>query len=43
MKHNYEIEKATCADKSDENLEKLTNEFNQIKKNLSEALHHPKL
>jgi|APCry1669189070_1035195.scaffolds.fasta_scaffold294516_1 hypothetical protein len=39
----YEIEKANTADKNDENLERLNDEFNQLKTTLLKAIHHPKL
>lgn len=43
LKHTYEIEKATAADKNDESVEALQEHFTQLKVQLSEALHHPKL
>lgn len=42
-KHNYEIEKANWADKNDERIEQLNAEFQELKTELSQALHHPKL
>jgi len=40
---DYELEKAKLADDNDEKLEHLNEELTAKKKNIREAVHHPKL
>lgn len=43
MNHNYEIEKAQTADRNDESIEKMNEEFMSLKLKLKQSLHHPRL
>jgi len=40
---DYELEKAKLADENDEKLEQLNEQLTEKKKNIREAVHHPKL
>ena len=42
-RHHYELEKAKAADHNDENLDNLNKELDDLKKELSRAVHHPML
>ena len=43
MRFDYELEKAKVADENDEKLDELNENLVTKKKNIREAIHHPKL